>query len=195
MRFRLTASYSLLLVQKRVTREKHTPCTGRAAPDSPALLATLGGCGTRRPLARPAQTVLADGPKRRSAARRRIRGPVKTTDCEHRSQYLSINCATVNDFFNKLAAFPHRGWVPFPVGDAEKRSGLRGCRRGLSEPSKRASSAAAEDRAHRREVSALAPKPSPPGRLFLVTSFGEAKEVTRRQAKGFFINTKPVRFA
>jgi hypothetical protein len=53
----------------------------------------------------------------------------------------------------KLAAFPYGGWVPFPVGDAEKHSGLRGSRRGLSEPSKRASSAAAEAREHRREVS------------------------------------------
>ena len=154
-RFRLTASYSLLLVQKRVTREKHTPCTGRAMPDYPALLATLGGCGTRAPrsgaLRQSSPTAPSVAPLLGGASGAPERPPLNS----HRSQYLRCIGPMAAVLNSKLAVLIYRGWVPFPVGDAEKRSGLRGSRRALSEGAQRPSCAAAEDREHRRAVAVL----------------------------------------
>ena len=63
------AAYFLLSGQEKVSKEKAAPFAGPS--DSPALLATPGGCGTRpRDKTARAQTVLAEFPRRDSAARR-----------------------------------------------------------------------------------------------------------------------------
>jgi hypothetical protein len=65
-------AYFLLLRQKKVAKEKATPGYAVGVANSPALLETPGGCGTR---GFAPQTVLAESPRHFSAARRSTRGP------------------------------------------------------------------------------------------------------------------------
>ena len=65
-------AYFLLLRQKKVAKEKATPGYAVGYADSPALLETPGGCGTR---GYAPQTVLAEGPRRFCVARRSTWGP------------------------------------------------------------------------------------------------------------------------
>ena len=65
-------AYFLLLRQKKVAKEKATPGYAVGVANSPALLEAPGGCGTR---GFAPQTVLAEGPRPFSVARRSTRGP------------------------------------------------------------------------------------------------------------------------
>ncbi len=69
-------AYFLLLRQKKVAKEKATPGYAVGCADSPALLEAPGGCGTR-PCG--PQTVLAEGPRPFSVARRSTWGPGKAS--------------------------------------------------------------------------------------------------------------------
>ena len=88
----------------------------------------------------------SDSPRRNPecccAARRRIRGPGKSK--AHRG------IAKTGAIADRLFAFDFD--LRFPFEAAEKRSVLRGCRRGLFEAPKGPSSAAASAREHRRAV-------------------------------------------
>ena len=119
--FRLSATHFLLLVQKKVSKEKHTPAHRSSASLRNTLRCSLrpGGCGTR-PL-RGLRQSSPTAPVRSSAPRRRLRGP-------NTGRSKPMACR------GQLPSHP-LGVFAFgaPVGDAEKRSVLRGCRRGLSE--------------------------------------------------------------
>ena len=160
-----------MLVQKRVTREKHTPCTGRLRrlPCAARRHQRLRNSGPKK---RGPQTVLAETLVPAPLLGGASGAPEKPPLNNHRSQYLRCSCPLAAVLNSKLAVLIYRGWVPFPVGDAEKRSGLRGSRRALSEGAQRPSCAAAEDRKHRRAVAVLSCKLSPATVTFGSHSFG-----------------------
>ncbi len=152
--FRLSATHFLLLVQKKVSKEKHTPAHRSSASLRNTLRCSLrpGGCGTR-PL-RGLRQSSPTAPVRSSAPRRRLRGPntgrSKPMVCQVK---LSLHTFGVFAF-------------GAPVGDAEKRSVLRGCRRGLSEPSceaRRRVPQAPKDASIAGQPCSEAEGPSPPG--------------------------------
>ena len=148
-----------------VTRDEGAPLSRSRVASRRVALGTCSAvrvtCGTRparEAKSGRAQTVLAETSECGCAARRRPRGP-KSEGQKQTSGVL----------------------LGFPFGDAEKRSGLRGRRRGLSEPPQGASSAATEDCEHRRGVPALERRNRHRrGRLLLATFLGEARKVARR---------------
>ena len=156
---RLTASYSLLLVQKRVTREKHTPCIGRLRR---LPCAARNAWRLRNSLPRwrgLAQTVLAETPSAAPLLGDASGAPEKPPWNRHLCQFLWCLCPSGFDLQSKLAVFIHRGWVPVvPRWGRREAQAALGFRRGLSERARAsggASSAAASADEHRREVSGI----------------------------------------
>ncbi len=116
------------------TAQAHVVTRGRGHTHVPLPGRIQARCAWKPapPYARPAElAVLAETSECGCAARRRPRCP--TSEGQKQTSGVLLG---------------------FPFGDAEKRSGLRGRRRGLSEPPQGASSAAAEDCEHRRGVPA-----------------------------------------
>ena len=109
-------AYFLVLRQKKVAKEKATPGYAVGCADSPARLDGPGGCATR---ADGPQTVLADCPQPVCVARRSTWGPEK-----HRKP-------TAKDETKGGEAAPG---LPDPLGGAEQRRVVGGCRLALFEP-------------------------------------------------------------
>jgi hypothetical protein len=122
-------AYFLLLRQKKVAKEKATPGCAVGYANFPALLEGPGGCGTRGDAL---QTVLAEGPRPFSVARRSTRGPknvARLTDSE------------ISDFYGQPEIKPknetHRvstDALPGPLRGAEQRRSAGGFWLALSEP-------------------------------------------------------------
>ena len=131
--FRLTATHFLLLVQEKgKQREAHPGASPlRFATGCPAVLAARGGCGTRPGSTQSSQD--SDSPRRNPLVRLRSSATLKGPQNRIRQKPTEGSCASVPLF---RSGWMRAGGVDlrFPFVDAEKRSGLRGSRRGLSEP-------------------------------------------------------------
>jgi|GEM_PF-1301502 len=128
-------AYFLLLRQKKVAKEKATPGYAVGVADSPALLKGPGGCGTR-PCG--PQTVLAEGPRPFSVARRSTWGSGKASrndgsTQEEKRKNLVFNGRPLETAKNHLHQF---GGDAFrvPLGGAEQRRLAGGFGLRLSEP-------------------------------------------------------------
>jgi len=128
-------AYFLLLRQKKVAKEKATPGYAVGYADSPALLKGPGGCGTR-PCG--PQTVLAEGPRPFSVARRSTWGPGKASRNdgsaqEEKRKSLIFNGRPLKTAQNRSHRF---GGDAFrvPLGGAEQRRLAGGFGLRLSEP-------------------------------------------------------------
>jgi hypothetical protein len=173
--FRLTARYFLLLAQKKVPKEKGPPCPGRLRrlPCAARNAQRLRNSPSSR-----AQTVLAETLGVAPLLGGASRAPEKTPpQNRHRSQYSSFQRRLERYIDKYLTVFSYKGWVPFPVGDAEKRRQRWGfgedCLRERSDRVPQPPALTSIAGKFRR----FAPKPSPPGSPFLwLLSFGEAKE-------------------
>ncbi len=162
-------AYFLLLRQKKVAKEKATPGYAVGYADSPALLETGGGCGTR---ASP-----SDSPRPFSAAfsvaRRFTRGPKngiaqpwpQQIDCCGQPEKKPRNenrCLSPDAF-------------PGPLRGAEQRRSAGGSRLALSEPQASLASRPALRVAQGIRRSRTPTQGSP---FLWLLSFGEAKEST-----------------
>jgi len=121
-------AYFLLLRQKKVAKEKATPGCAVGCANSPALLETGGGCGTR--------ATPSDSPRPFSAifsvARRSTRGH-KGVAC--RNSFREANCyGQPKKRAKKIAPTSVTDVFPGPLRGAEQRRNAGGFRLALSEP-------------------------------------------------------------
>ncbi len=167
----LRASHFLLLRQKKVSKEKATPTCAVGYADSPVLLATGGGCGTR---AFGPQTVLALFPPAAALLGAPHGDPkVKTAPST------TLRHATTNRRKNSTAS--PRDAFRVPLRGAEQRRRAGGSRFALSEPQASSceppgSPSSARDRACPAPTQG-SPFSCASNSLWLL-SFGEAKEST-----------------
>jgi hypothetical protein len=122
-------AYFFLLRQEKVAKKKATPGYAVGCADSPALLGGPGGCGTR---GYAPQTVLADGPRSSSVARRSTWGPRKTSRHEATAQELKSLQFSRKPISNKTP-LTHGWFTGVPMRGAEQRRNVGGLRRGLFE--------------------------------------------------------------
>jgi hypothetical protein len=121
-------AYFLLLRQKKVAKEKATPGCAVGYADSPALLGTGGGCGTR---GYAPQTVLALFPPAPALLGASHGGPKSVS---------SSNCAREADCCGRPQKTPKKkrryspDALPGPLRGAEQRRNAGGSRLALSEP-------------------------------------------------------------
>ena len=161
-------AYFLLLRQKKVAKEKATPGCAVGYADSPALLATGGGCGTR---GYAPQTVLALFPPAAALLGaphgdpKSVAGPgtIQKTECYGRPEKTPKN---------EIGRSSPDG-LPGPLGGAEQRRNVGGLRRALFE----GRSPELRSRPAFRVAQGTPEGGADPGSPFLcLLSFGEAKE-------------------
>ncbi len=126
-------AYFLLLRQKKVAKEKATPGYAVGCADSPALLKGPGGCGTR-PYG--PQTVLAEGPRPFSVARRSTWGPGKASRNDGSAQEQKTSFFSGRPLKTTQNHLHWFGGDAFrvPLGGAEQRRLAGGFGLRLSEP-------------------------------------------------------------
>ena len=179
-------AYFLLLRQKKVAKEKATPGCAVGYADSPALLETGGGCGTRATPSNSPRPFSADF----SVARRSTRGPKGKTEsgshCHSRESGSPgprlDSRLRGNDGSGRPAQTVYDGTgrrarivFPGPLGGAEQRRNAGGSRLALSEPQ-----ASLASRPAFRVAQGTGQRPAPTqGWPFLwLLSFGHTKEST-----------------
>ena len=156
-----------LLRQKKVAKEKATPGYAVGCAESPALLETGGGCGTRATPSNSPRPFSAGF----SVARRSTRGPRSVSQ---RTGYQEFEChgqpgkKPKNEIPSLLTDA-----LPDPLRGAEQRRNVGGSRLALSEPK----ASLASRPAFRVAQGSRRSRPRNPGSPFLwLLSFGEAKE-------------------
>ncbi len=167
----LRASYFLLLRQKKVSKEKATPGYAVGYADSPALLGTGGGCGTRGCAP---QTVLALFP------------PAPALLGAAHGDPKSVSALPAERFFGCCGRLLKKGknqnypgtlsatsGLPGPLRGAEQRRNAGGRRLALSEPQASLASRPAFRVAQGIRRSRTPTQGSP---FLCLLSFGEAKE-------------------
>jgi hypothetical protein len=164
------ASYFLLLRQKKVSKEKATPGCAVGYADSPALLGTGGGCGTRGCAS---QTVLALFPPAPALLGAPHGGPKSAS---------RSNCGREADCCGRPRKKPKNEThclspdaLPGPLRGAEQRRNAGGSRLALSEPQASFASRPAFRVAQGIRRSRTPTQGSP---FLWLLSFGEAKEST-----------------
>ena len=167
-------AYFLLLRQKKVAKEKATPGCAVGYANSPALLETGGGCGTR---AMPSNSP-RPFPVSFCVARRSTRGP-KGVTTEPDAQFL--NCyGQLKKEPEKIAPSSTTDVFPGPLRGAEQRRNAGSSRLALSEPQ-----ASLASRPAFRVAQGIPAEDSDPGVAFsLATFFWPHKRKYARQQGG-----------
>jgi len=126
----LRASHFLLLRQKKVSKEKATPGYAVGCADSPALLETGGGCGTR--------ATPSDSPRPFSAglsvALRFTRGPGKASPRNPQDSFLAVFPSRPQEAGISWAEPSRRDDFRVPMRGAEQHRRAGGSRLALFEP-------------------------------------------------------------
>ena len=127
----LRASHFLLLRQKKVSKEKATPSYAVGYADSPALLATGGGCGTRGCAPQTVLALFPPAPALLGASHGGPKGGMAETIHE------KMTCCGRRQKKSKNQIHPGTlsatGGLPGPLRGAEQRRNAGGFRRALSE--------------------------------------------------------------
>jgi hypothetical protein len=166
----LRASHFLLLRQKKVSKEKATPGYAVGYADSPALLATGGGCGTRGCAS---QTVLALFPPA-PALLGTSHGDPKGVSALPAEHFFDCCGRPEKKLKNETHCFSPDAF-PGPLRGAEQRRNAGGSRLALSEPQASLASRPAFRVAQGIRRSRTPTQGSP---FLWLLSFGEAKEST-----------------
>jgi len=161
-------TYFLLLRQKKVAKEKATPGFAVGCADSPALLETGGGCGTRGCAPQTVLALFPPAPALLGAPHGDPKGRMAQAFREKATYCGRPGKKAKNENHCSVTAV-----LPGPLRRAEQRRNAGGCRLALSEPQ-----ASLASRPAFRVAQGTGQRPAPTqGSPFLcLLSFGEAKE-------------------
>ncbi len=168
-------AYFLLLRQKKVAKEKATPGYAVGCADSPALLATGGGCGTR-PYG--PQTVLALSPPAAPLLGAPHGDPKSKTSRANRHSRIGGSPVSYMDSRlrgNDRATVSPRVVFPGPLRGAEQRRSAGGSRLALSELQ---ASLASRPAFRVAQGTGRSPAPTQGWPFLWLLSFGHTKEST-----------------
>ncbi len=179
----LRASHFLLLRQKKVSKEKATPGYAVGCADSPALLGTGGGCGTRGCAP---QTVLALFPPAPVLLGASHGGP-KSVSALPAERFLGCCGRPEKKPKNETHCLSPDAF-PGPLRGAEQRRNAGGSRLALSEPQ---ASLASRPAFRVAQGTGRSPAPTQGSPFLCLLSFGEAKESETPARR----NPKPIQAA